>query len=133
MAKIMLGAVLDKPARAADSTVPVFAVRLLRVNPDHFDRLYGEIASFMQGPGSKIRGCSGATLFGNEEKSNILIVAEFRSRRHWCRAQWDERLGDLLEEIVTNAETLHFSLYTGDCFSSAPARPVPAMSTKLEA
>ena len=124
MAKITLDAILDKPARVTDSTTPIFAVRLLKVTPGRFDRLYGEIASFMRGPGSKMRGCTGATLFGSEEKSEILMVAEFRSRRHWCKAQWDVRLGELLEEIVANAETLHFSLYSGDRFPGASARPV---------
>lgn len=101
------------------SSQPIFAVRLMRVSQEKFDRLYRKIASFMQGPGGKIRGCTGASLFGSEEKSEILIVAEFRSRRHWCKAQWDARLGELLQEIVENSETLHFSLFSGDRF---PAR-----------
>jgi hypothetical protein len=61
MAKITLDAIFDMPARVTDSTTPIFAVWLLKVTPGRFDRPYGEIASFMRGPGSKIRGCTGAT------------------------------------------------------------------------
>jgi hypothetical protein len=60
MAKITFDAIFDRPARVTDSTTPIFGP-VAEGNPGRFDRLYGEIASFMRGPGSKIRGCTGAT------------------------------------------------------------------------
>ncbi|HEU5480347.1 MAG TPA: hypothetical protein VFU90_10965 [Candidatus Tumulicola sp.] len=91
----------------------VYAVRLIRVANNSFARLYGEIASFMEGPGSEIFGCREIHLYGNEANSEILIVSEYVSCRDWSHAQWDQRLGELLEEIVVNSETIHFGLYTG--------------------
>lgn len=105
-----------EPSRIGDGDQPVFSVRLVQLEPGDFERLYGEIASFMQGPGSELPGCLGAQVFGSEDAARILIVAEFRSHADWSRAQWDARLGELLEEIVASSTTLDYNLYRGDRF-----------------
>ncbi|HKE36705.1 MAG TPA: hypothetical protein VKB39_04695 [Candidatus Baltobacteraceae bacterium] len=103
-----------------DPHAPVCAMRVINVAPDDFDRLYGEIASFMSGPGAGIRGLVEAEVLGSEDRRRIVVVARFSARRDWVRAQWDARLGELLEEIVTNSETLEFDLYRSDRFSNGP-------------
>jgi quinol monooxygenase YgiN len=95
---------------------PVFAIRTIDVAPADFERLYGEIASFMNDGGRTLPGCLEQQLFGSEDRTRIVIVAEFRSQKDWCRAQWDARLGELLEEIVTNAGTIDFNLYERNRF-----------------
>jgi hypothetical protein len=92
---------------------PVYSVRAIRVPADGFTRVYGEIAAFMQGPGSEILGCREIHVFGNESNGEILIVSKYASCRDWSHAQWDPRLGKLLEDIVVNFETVHFGLYAG--------------------
>lgn len=69
-----------------------------------FDRMYGVIAPFMRTANATIPGCLGSELFG--------------SRDHKSHAQWNERLGTLLEDITATRQTLHFSLYTGDWFAA---------------
>jgi hypothetical protein len=98
---------------------PVFAIRLIEVAPADFERLHGEIASFMHDGGRRLPGCLELQLFGSEDRTRIVIVAEFRSRKDWCRAQWDGRLGEILEEIVTNSDTIDFNLYDGNRFAAA--------------
>jgi hypothetical protein len=98
---------------------PVFAIRLVDVAPVDFDRLYAEIASFMNDGGRLLPGCLELQLFGSEDRTRIAIVAEFRSRKDWCRAQWDARLGEILEEIITNSDTIDFNLYDGHRFPAA--------------
>lgn len=93
-----------------------FVVRLLEVTPEDFERLYGEIATFMQGAGSELPGCVEMQLFGSEDSRRIVIVAQFRSHADWSKAQWDARLGEMLEEIAGSSETLDFNLYCGDRF-----------------
>ncbi len=110
---------------------PAFLVRLIRVEPSAFERLYGDIATFLRGPGSEIPGCLEAQLFGSDDSTRIAIVAEFRSHGDWVRAQWNERLGDLLEDIAANSETLDFNLYRRDRFgarrtsAASPAESAP--------
>ncbi|HTU81814.1 MAG TPA: universal stress protein [Candidatus Acidoferrales bacterium] len=108
----------------ADRRSPVFAVRMMETSPDRFERLYGEIATFMDGPGADLRGCLGSQLFGSDDRTRILIVAEFESHDAWSRAQWDARLGTLLEELALSAETLDFNLYRGDRFAAGPPTAV---------
>ncbi len=104
---------------------PVFMMRLIHVDPADFERLYGEIATFMQGPGRELPGCLETQVFGSDDSTRIAIVAEFRSHGDWARAQWDERLGDLLEEIAANSETLDFNLYRSDRFASKAQAAAP--------
>jgi hypothetical protein len=99
----------------------VFAIRLIDVDPANFRRLYAEIASFMGDGGQALPGCLELQLFGSEDCTRIVIVAEFESRKDWCRAQWDGRLGEILEEIVTNSDTIDFNLYDGNRFSASGA------------
>ena len=100
----------------------VFAIRLIEVRSEEFDRLYGEIASFMHQDGLAIPGCLELQLFGSEDRTRIVIVAGFRSRKDWCHAQWNGRLGELLEEIMSLSLATDFNLYDGDRFTS-PAVP----------
>lgn len=99
-----------------DETTPLFVLRLVEVAPQNYERLYGEIASFMKGPGADIPGIVETQLFGSVNATRIVILAQFRSHHDWVRAQWDARLGELLEEIAENSETLEFNLYRGDRF-----------------
>jgi hypothetical protein len=99
-----------------DNGGAIFSVRLVRVSPDDFDRIYGEIATFMQAEGRDLPGCLETQLFGSEDATSIAIVAQWRSRKDWSHAMWDSRMGELLEEIVGNTESLEFNLYRGDRF-----------------
>ena len=95
---------------------PICELRLLEVAPDDFERLYGEIATFMDGPGAAVPGILERELLGSADRTRILILVRFCSRRDWIRAQWDHRFSQLSEEIVMNSETLEFDLYSGDRF-----------------
>ncbi|HTX58791.1 MAG TPA: universal stress protein [Verrucomicrobiae bacterium] len=99
-----------------EHSTPIFLIRLVEVQPARFERLYGEIATFLDGPGSELPGLERAELFGSEDQRRIVILAQFHTHRDWARAQWDARLGELLEAIVTDSETLELNLYRGDRF-----------------
>ncbi len=116
---------VPEAAPSFDFSGPVFAMRLIEVAPKNFERLYGEIASFMLGPGGELPGVVETQIFGSEDETRIMIVAEFCSHADWVHAQWDVRFGELLEEIVLNSETLEFHLYRGDRF-----RPTPSVASK---
>ncbi len=111
-----------RPRLVTDGTIPVSVLRLIEIEPDDFDRLYGEIATFMSGPGRALPGLTETQLFGSVDHTRIAILAQFRSRHDWVRAQWDSHLGELLEEIVTNSSAVDFNLYRGDRFSSEPMK-----------
>jgi universal stress protein A len=96
---------------------PIFALRFLEVAPDDFERLYGEIATFMDGPGAELTGVLETELLGSADRARIVMLVKFSSRHDWARAQWDRRLAELLEEITANSETLEFDLYFGDRFA----------------
>ena len=115
----------EAASSAIDRNAPVFVVRLIEVASEDFERLYGEIASFMQGPGAELPGLIETELFGSSDKRRVVIVAQFRSHEDWIHAQWDARLGEFLEEIVANSETLEFNLYRGDRF---PAKTTAAQA-----
>ncbi|MBV8198542.1 MAG: hypothetical protein JO263_10430 [Candidatus Eremiobacteraeota bacterium] len=106
---------------------PIFVLRLLEVEPKDFERLYGEIATFMDGPGADIGGIVETQLLGSDDKRHIVILANFESHSDWSRAQWDQRLGELLEEITLNSKTLDFGLYHGDRFPSKVPRSQPPL------
>jgi nucleotide-binding universal stress UspA family protein len=106
----------EPAAPPINSNEPVSVLRLIEVSPDNFERLYGEIATFMNGPGAELPGLVETQLFGSVDATRIVILTRFRSHREWVRAQWDARLGELLEEIEVNAETLEFNIYHGDRF-----------------
>jgi nucleotide-binding universal stress UspA family protein len=125
---------LEMPVQArppVDRASAVCVVRLVEVDAKDFDRVYGEIATFMQGTGSELPGFAGSELFGSEDATRIVIVVEFRTHDDWSRAQWDERLGELLEELVGNTTTLDFNLYRCDRFPAgrqgAAAQPRAAL------
>lgn len=104
---------------------PICELRLLEVSPDDFERLYGEIATFMDGPGAEIPGILESELLGTDDRTRIMILVRLSSRQDWIRMQWNQRFSQLSEEIVLNSETLEFDLYSGDRF---PAK-VHAMSS----
>lgn len=114
-------AVLLTPPHAGSE--PVSVLRLIEVSPVDFERLYGEIASFMSGPGAELPGLIETQLFGSIDATRIVVLTKFVSHKQWVRAQWDARLGALLEEIEINAETLEFNVYHGDRF---PAKALAA-------
>lgn len=95
---------------------PVFALRLLEVGPSDFERLYGDLAKFWNGPGAEIRGFIDAQLLASRDNRRIAVLVHFRSYHDWARAQWDPRLGRMLEEISAIAQTIEFELYRGDHF-----------------
>jgi nucleotide-binding universal stress UspA family protein len=101
---------------AIDRDAPVCMFRLLEVVPQDYDKLYREIAEFLRGPGADLPGLHEARLFGSLDASRIVILTEFDSHRAWVRAQWDARLGKLLEDLAIHAQTLEFNLYHGDRF-----------------
>jgi nucleotide-binding universal stress UspA family protein len=115
------GTVLLTPPQAGNE--PVSVLRLVEVSPADYERLYGEIASFMSGPGAELPGLIETQLFGSIDATRIVILTKFLSHKQWVRAQWDARLGALLEEIEVNAETLEFNVYHGDRF---PAKALVA-------
>lgn len=102
-----------------DLKTPVSIMRLVEVAPPTFDRLYGEIASFMSGPGADLGGLIDTEILGSEDRRRIAIVAHFASRQDWARAQWDARLGELLEEIAANSDTLEFDVFHSDRFAAS--------------
>jgi nucleotide-binding universal stress UspA family protein len=118
------------PLRKIDAKGPLFVLRLVEVAPKDFERLYGEIASFMDGPGAQLSGISEAQVLGSVDERRIVILAEFHSHSDWVHAQWDAKLGELLEEIAVNSQTLEFNLYRGDRFSArvTAAEPVTSQS-----
>lgn len=106
------------PATLIADSEPICSLRLVEVAPDDFEQLYGEIATFMDGPESEISGVLDAQLLGSVDRTRILILVRFSSRSDWVRAQWDRQFGQLLEEIALSSETLEFDLYFGDRFAS---------------
>jgi nucleotide-binding universal stress UspA family protein len=118
-----------RPQTIADGDGAVWMLRLVQVAPEDFERLYGEIATFLDGPGGELPGVLETELLGSTDRRRIEILAKFRSHGDWVRAQWDERLGDLLEEISITAQTLEFNLYRGDRFSSHTPEPVRAIAS----
>lgn len=120
--KAPLEAAHAPPSASDRDGQPVYVLRLVEVAPEDFERLYGEIASFMQGPGSELRGVLESHVLGSEDSRRIAILAQFSSHADWISAQWDARLSELLEEIVVNSETLEFNLYRGDRFRGAALR-----------
>jgi nucleotide-binding universal stress UspA family protein len=109
----------------APGNTPIFVMRLIEVEPAGFDRLYGEIATFMQITGADLPGVVESNVFGSDDRHRILILVQFRALADWSRAQWDARLGELLEELVLNSETLEFNIYHGDRFAGSAAGPTP--------
>ena len=101
-----------------EDAAPLFVVRLVEVAPENFERLYGEIASFMDGPGADLPGVVETQVFGSVNSTRIVILVQFSTHHDWVRAQWDAHLGELLEEIAENSETLEFNLYRGDRFAA---------------
>ncbi len=93
------------------ASAPVFFVRLLKVNPKKFERLYATISSFFKSEAASLDGLLDAHCYASEDHRRILIVVEWKTRKAWSRAQWDARLGALVEKIALNAETLEFNLY----------------------
>jgi hypothetical protein len=100
---------------------PVCALQLIELLPKDFDRLYGEIASFLSDDGTKFHGALESQLLGSADKSRILIFTRFDSRHHWARAQWDQHLGQLLEEIQCCSQAIEFDLCCEDRFPSQNA------------
>jgi nucleotide-binding universal stress UspA family protein len=118
----------NRPASlGGEQAEPISAMRLIEVTPANFDRLYGEIASFMSGPGAQLCGLVETEVLGSEDRRRIAIIAHFASRKDWVQAQWDTRLGELLEEITANSETLEFDLFRSDRFGAR--RPVTAQTS----
>lgn len=113
-----------------DSRTGLYVLHLIEVAPKNFERLYGEIATFMDGPGSALPGVVETDVYGSLNGARILIIAQFRTHHDWVRAQWDARLGELLEEIVISSDTLEFDLYHGDRFP-AKLRPASLAFTPL--
>jgi len=113
------------PLRKIDAKAPLSVLRLIEVAPKDFERLYGEIASFMAGPGAELPGISETQLLGSVDERRIVILAEFHSHSDWVHAQWDAKLGELLEEIAVNSQTLEFNLYRGDRFSARATAEQP--------
>jgi len=93
-----------------DDQAPVSVLRLIEVHPSGFKRLYREIARFVEGPGNESPGLIDAQLFGSYDGTRIAIMAHFSKREDWARAQWDLRLGHLLEGIV-GCGPIDFNLY----------------------
>ena len=115
------------PAHVDDGQ-PISELRLLQVSPANFERLYGEIATFMEGPAADIPGILERELLGSADRTRIVTLVRFHSHEYWIRAQWDQRLSELLEEIVLNSETLEFDLYCSDRFPLKGKRKEPAPS-----
>jgi nucleotide-binding universal stress UspA family protein len=107
-----------RPTEMVTEHGAIFVLRLIEVAPEDFERLYGEIATFMDGPGAELPGVLETELFGSTDRRRIEILVKFRSHGDWARAQWDERLGELLEEVSVTSQTLEFNLYHGDRFPS---------------
>lgn len=113
---------LEAGLPAIDPATPVYVLHLVEVTPADFERLYGEIATFLSGPGADIPGVVGTELFGSFDSRRIAILVQFHSQHDWARAQWDARMGEFLEEIAVNSQALDFGLYRGDRFAgTAPA------------
>lgn len=130
----------EPPAAGSPKIVessPVHVLRLMEVAASDFERLYGEIASFLSGPGTGIAGLQESQLLGSLDSRRIAIVTQFRSQHDWARAQWDARFGEFLEEIASNSALLDFGLYRGDRFLTKgppenPAAAEPAGLTSAE-
>jgi nucleotide-binding universal stress UspA family protein len=101
-----------------DGESPVCIFRLVEVSPQDYDKLYREIEGFFRGPGADLPGLREARLFGSFDSTRIVILTEFESHADWVRAQWNMRLGQLLEELAIKARTLEFNLYHGERFSA---------------
>ena len=104
------------PPPGIDRTKPVYMMRLIEVAPENFDRLYDDIAKFMQGAGNEIPGILEMEILGSEDLRRIAIVVHFRSHEDWVHAQWDARVGKLVEEVGSKSKTLEFNLFRGSHF-----------------
>lgn len=93
---------------------PVFVLQVLEIAPSDFDRLYRDLIDFWHGPGADIRGFVEAQVLGSRDNRRVAVLVHFQSYHDWIRAQWNPRLGQVLEEITTSAQTLEFELYRGD-------------------
>ena len=93
---------------------PVFVLHLLEIAPKDFDRLYRDLMRFWHGPGADIPGFVEAQVLGSRDNRRVAVLVHFRSYHDWIRAQWNPRLGQVLEEITAAAQTLEFELYHGD-------------------
>ncbi len=112
--------VLPRFQRAA----PIFVLRVLEVAPRDYERLYRDLVEFWSGPGAEIRGFVDAQLLGSRDNRRIAMLIHFRSYHDWIRAQWNPRLGQVLEEITAATQTLEFELYHGDhCVAKAARGP----------
>lgn len=99
---------------------PVYVVRVIRFPKSDFSRIYGDLVAFMHDSANSIVGCRDMHLYAGDTHTEILILAEFASRHQWAQAQWDRRLGYLLEEIVSDTETVYFGLCDGHAHVAAP-------------
>ncbi|HYL27332.1 MAG TPA: universal stress protein [Candidatus Nitrosotalea sp.] len=119
---IVRGKAVPEPAESVvqgiGETVPVFTLRVLEVAPRDFERLYNDLAEFWEGAGAEMEGFIDAELLASRDNRRIAVLAHFRSYHDWVRAQWNPRLGKLLEEIAENAQTIEFELYRGDHFTA---------------
>ena len=93
---------------------PVFVLQVLEIAPKEFDRLYRDLVNFWHGAGAELRGFVEAQVLGSRDNRRVAVLVHFRSYHDWIRAQWNPRLGQVLEEITAAAQTLEFELYHGD-------------------
>ena len=85
---------------------PIFFIRVLRVAPETYDCLYAEICAFVRTDAPLLEGFVNAEVYGGEDATMIVLIAQWASRGHWSRAQWDDRLGRLLADVAVTAETV---------------------------
>ncbi|HZV77009.1 MAG TPA: hypothetical protein VFF63_04500 [Candidatus Babeliales bacterium] len=93
-----------------DNHTPVSVLRLIEVHPSGFNRLYREIAQFVEGPGRDVSGLIDAQLFGSVDGTRIAILAHFYRHEDWMHARWDLRLGEMLERMP-GCRPVDFNLY----------------------
>jgi|GEM_PF-4170902 len=122
---------VESVVRGLGESAPVFTLRVLEVAPRDFERLYNDLAEFWKGAGAEMEGFIDAELLASRDDRRIAVLVHFRSYHDWVRAQWNPRLGQMLEEIAKNAETVEFELYRGDHFTAKRRldRPLEVVSS----
>ena len=87
----------------SDANVQYVSVFTFAVKPDDFAELSRKVAALLQGKGAAISGLVESIVLGNESKTQMVIVSQWRTRDSWSAAQWDEDVARSLADIVEGA------------------------------
>jgi len=103
----------------SNSEKAVFSVRVISTSPESFDHLYGYLTTFVETKERRMPGFLEAQVLGSDDKMRIIIIVEWKHHEDWVHSEWDAELGVVLEELMCDAQTVDFHLYSRDRFIPA--------------